>query len=104
MLPEFLQSTYNQYKADINAFVIWLLETANHCGYQPALCAATSTTTKGKRKAKNDGSVADPLHYSVTTKDLRKFAEVVASATVTVPQSVLTTAKRAIKLRKEMTS
>ena len=81
--------------------------TANQCGYQPpALSATISTAEKGKRKGKgkNDGLVADPLQYSATTKDLQKLAEVVASSAVTVPKSVLTIAKRAIKLRKAVTS
>ncbi|CAI7624709.1 unnamed protein product [Penicillium pancosmium] len=105
MLPEFLQSSYTRYKADTNTFATWLLETANQCGYRPpALSATISTVEKGKRKGKNDGLLADPLHYSATTKDLQKLAEVVASSAVTVPKSVLTIAKCAIKLRKAVTS
>jgi hypothetical protein len=105
MLPKYLQSSYTRYKADTNTFATWLLETANQCGYQPpALSATISTAEKGKRKGKNDGSVADPFHYSATVKDLQKLAEVIASSAVTVPKSVLTIAKRAIKLRKAVTS
>ncbi|KAJ5779690.1 hypothetical protein N7457_007410 [Penicillium paradoxum] len=109
MLPEFLQSSYARYKADTNTFATWLLETANQCGYQPSgLAAATPIVRKGKHKDKHkhkhDDSNADPLHYSATTKDLQKLAEVVASSTLTVPESVLTLAKRAIKLRKAVTS
>jgi hypothetical protein len=40
-------------------------------------------------KAKNDDSGADPLHYSATTKDLQKLAEMVASSALTVSKSVL---------------
>ncbi|KAJ5581926.1 hypothetical protein N7535_000546, partial [Penicillium sp. DV-2018c] len=58
----------------------------------------------GKRKGKHEGSDADPLHYSATTEDLQKLAQVVASSSQTVPKSVLTIAKRAIKLRKAVTS
>lgn len=105
MLPAFLQSSYTRYKADTNTFATWLLETANQCGYRPpALSATISTAVKGKGKGKNTGSDADPLHYSATTKDLQKLADVVASSAVTVPKSVLTFAKRAIKLRKAVTS
>lgn len=105
MLPEFLQSSYTRYKADTNTFATWLLETANQCGYRPpALSATISTAEKGKRRGKSDGLVANPLHYSATTKDLQKLAEVVANSAVTVPKSVLTIAKRAIKLRKAVTS
>jgi hypothetical protein len=103
MLPEFLQSSYTRYKADTNTFATWLLETANQCGYRPpALSATISTAEKGKRKGKKDGLVADPLHYSATTKDLQKLAEVVASSAVTVPKSILTIATRAIKLTTPM--
>ncbi|KAL4908426.1 hypothetical protein BDW74DRAFT_175108 [Aspergillus multicolor] len=60
---------------------------------------------KGKRKGKKDGAGApEPVLYNVTTKDLQKFAEVVASSTTTVPRSLLMIAKRAIKLGNEVTS
>ncbi|KAL4744107.1 hypothetical protein BDV11DRAFT_201525 [Aspergillus similis] len=95
MLPEFLQGSYARYKADTNTFATWLLETANRCGYQPSSLLASVPTTK---------TDTDPLHYSVTTKDLQKLAEVIASSALTVPKSVLTIAKRAIKLRKVVTS
>lgn len=105
MLPQFLQGSYTRYKADTNTFATWLLETANQCGYRPpALSATISTAKKGKGKGKNDGLVADPLHYSATVNDLQKLAEVVAGSAVTVPKSVLTIANRAIKLRKAVTS
>ncbi|KAL4861952.1 hypothetical protein BDV12DRAFT_56795 [Aspergillus spectabilis] len=104
MLPEFLQGSYARYKADTNTFATWLLETANQCGYQPpTLFATVSTAKKSKHKGKNNDS-SDPLQYSVTTKDLQKLAEVIASSALAVPKSVLTIAKRAIKLRKAVTS
>ncbi|KAG5298448.1 hypothetical protein I7I48_07896 [Histoplasma ohiense] len=105
MLPEFLQSSYTRYKADTNSFATWLLETADRCGYRPpALSATLSTEEKGKGKGKRDDLDAGPLHYSATTKDLQKLAEVVASSAVAVPMSVLAIVKRAIKLRKSVTS
>ncbi|GLA93277.1 hypothetical protein AtubIFM57143_010626 [Aspergillus tubingensis] len=57
-----------------------------------------------KRKGKTDGSNEQPIQYTATAKDLQKFAEVVAGSSLTVPKSVLTIAKRAIKLRKTVTS
>ncbi|KAK2811591.1 hypothetical protein FQN50_001933 [Emmonsiellopsis sp. PD_5] len=101
-----MQSSYNRYKEDTNTFATWLLETANQCGYRlPALSATLSTAQKGKRKGKKDGQVADTtLQYSATTKDLQTLAEVVASSAVAVPGPVLLIAKRAIKLRKTVTS
>ncbi|KAL1856690.1 hypothetical protein Plec18170_003661 [Paecilomyces lecythidis] len=102
MLPEFLQSSYARYKADTNTFATWLLETASQCGYRPPTLSATiSTAEKSKSKGKK---AADPLRYSATIKDLEKLSQVVASSAVTVPKSVLTIAKRAIKLRKTVTS
>ncbi|EED24643.1 conserved hypothetical protein [Talaromyces stipitatus ATCC 10500] len=104
MLPEFLHSSYARYKADTNTFATWLLETASQCGYQPPTLSGTvPTAKKGRRKGKNDDSNAAPLHYSATTKDLQKLAEVVAGSALTVPKSILTIAKRAIKLRKAVT-
>jgi hypothetical protein len=107
MLPEFLQSSYARYKEDTNTFATWLLETANQCGYQPPTFSATlPAAKKGKSKGKKGDSddAADAVPYSVTTKDLQKLADVVADSALTVPRSVLTIAKRAIKLRKAVTS
>ncbi|KAF9890863.1 hypothetical protein FE257_005439 [Aspergillus nanangensis] len=105
MLPEYLRSSYARYKADTNKFATWLLETADQCGYQPpALSATVHTAKKGKRNGKNHASDADPIPYSATTKDLQKLGEVVAASALTVPTAVLTIAKRAIKLRKAVTS
>ncbi|KAL4779928.1 hypothetical protein BJX76DRAFT_339386 [Aspergillus varians] len=107
MLPKFLQSSYARYKEDTNTFATWLLESANKCGYQPpGLSAAVPPAKKGKQQGKkcdaNDAANAAP--YCVTTKDLQKLADVVADSALTVPRSVLTIAKRAIKLRKTVTS
>ncbi|KAL2845132.1 hypothetical protein BJX68DRAFT_277447 [Aspergillus pseudodeflectus] len=107
MLPEFLQSSYARYKEDTNTFATWLLETANQCGYQPPTFSATvPAAKKGKSKGKKGDSddAADAVPYNVTTKDLQKLADVVANSALTVPRSVLTIAKRAIKLRKAVTS
>lgn len=105
MLPGFLRSSYARYKADTHTFATWLLETAGQCGYQPpALSATIPNVRKGKRNNKTDGSDADPIHYSATVKELQKLADVVANSALTVPQSVLATAKRAIKLRESVTS
>lgn len=104
MLPGFLQSSYARYKADTNTFATWLLETANKCGYRPTLSATIPTTNKSKREGKTDGSNGHPIQYTATTKDLQKFAEVIAGSSLIVPKSVITIAKRAIKLRKTVTS
>jgi hypothetical protein len=105
MLPEFLQGSYARYKTDTDTFATWLLEAANQCGYQPSsLFASVPTAKRGQHKGKNNASDAEPLHYSATIKDLQKLAEVIASSALAVPESILTIAKRAIKLRKVVTS
>lgn len=106
MLPKFLQSSYARYKEDTNAFATWLLETANKCGYPPpALSAAVPLANRANSKDKgNANDVANAVPYSVTTKDLQELANVVADSALTVPRSILTVAKRAIKLRKTVTS
>ena len=105
MIPEFLQSTYARYKADTNTFATWLLETANECGYQPPdLAAAIPLVEEVKHKGKHIDSDANPLQYRATAKDLQEFAEVVANSAITIPKSVLTTARGAIKSRKSVTS
>lgn len=70
----------------------------------PALSAIISNAKQGKRKGKNGDLAADPLQCSATTKDLQKLADVVANSAVTVPKSVLAIVRRAIKLRKAVTS
>lgn len=115
MLPHFLQSSYARYKADTHTFATWLLETANQCGYQPPSLSFTDPLAeqgKNKSKSKNkkngdgkeDVSGENTVQFTATIKDLRKLAEVVASSALTVPLPVLTIAKRAIKLRKSVTS
>ena len=105
MLPDFLGSTYARYKADTDKFATWLLETANQCGYQPpSLSATVPTARKGKHNDTNYGSDAKPIPYSATTKELQKLAEVVAGSALTVPHSVLSIARRAIKMRTTVTS
>ncbi|KAJ5476941.1 hypothetical protein N7539_007085 [Penicillium diatomitis] len=125
MLPDFLQSSYARYKADTSTFATWLLETAHQCGYQPPFLAdALPQASKGKGRSRKKGnqrakqggkktnkvkpsigdSDANPIQYSATTKDLQKLAEVIAGSSLAVPRSILTIAKRAIKLRKTVTS
>ncbi|KAJ5203160.1 hypothetical protein N7449_005239 [Penicillium cf. viridicatum] len=106
MLPQFLQSSYTRYKDDTNNFATWLLKAASKCGYQPHGFTSTAPTlkkakSKSKNKAAND---SDPVQYTTTIKDLQLLADVVAKSALTVPKTVLIIAKRAIKLRKHVTS
>ena len=108
MLPKFLQSSYSRYKNDTDSFATWLLEAASKCGYEPdsLTSAVHSTDKKGKKgeKPKTTDSSSEPVRYTTTIKDLQLLADVVAKSTLTVPRPVLALAKRAIKLRKSVTS
>ena len=106
MLPKFLQSSYSRYKDDTNSFATWLLEAASKCGYRPeGLSPAAAQLNKGKGKSKNKAANAsEPVQYTTTIKDLQRLADVVANSALTTPSPVLAIAKRAIRLRKQVTS
>lgn len=113
MLPKYLQSSYTRYKDDTNSFATWLLEAATKCGHRPdGLASIPPSLKKGKgkgrskAKSKNDGANAstEPIQYNATIKELQILAEVVAKSTLVVPKQILVIAKRAIKLRRQVTS
>jgi hypothetical protein len=106
MLPKFLQSSYTRYKDDTNSFATWLLQAAIKSGYKPhGLTSTASTLNRGQRKGKKTAANdSDPVQYTTTIKDLQVLADVVAKSALTVPKTVLIIAKRAIKLRKHVTS
>lgn len=113
MLPKYLQSSYTRYKDDTNSFATWLLEAATKCGHRPdGLASIPPSLKKGKgkgrskAKSKNDGANAstEPIQYNATIKELQMLAEVVAKSTLVVPKQILVIAKRAIKLRRQVTS
>ncbi|CAG7915523.1 unnamed protein product [Penicillium olsonii] len=103
MLPENLQNSYTRYKADVNTFATWLLQSANNCGYQPHDLQTNTTPKRGKRKGKKNQLPSIPIHYDVNIKELQKLAKVVAESSLPVPEAALAIAKRAIKLRKAVT-
>ncbi|KAE8139703.1 hypothetical protein BDV38DRAFT_39620 [Aspergillus pseudotamarii] len=113
MLPKSFRSSYTQYKNDTNSFAAWLLDAASKCGHRPDGLTSTAppvnkgedrskSTTQSKTKAANTSS--DPAQYSTTIKELQVLADVVAKSALTVPEPILTIAKRAIELRKHVTS
>lgn len=113
MLPKYLQSSYTRYKDDTNSFATWLLEAATKCGHRPdGLVSIPPSLKKGKgkgrskAKSKVDGANAstEPIQYNTTIKELQMLAEVVAKSTLVVPKQILVIAKRAIKLRRQVTS
>jgi hypothetical protein len=107
MLPKSLQSSYARYKEDTNSLATWLFEAPSKCGHQPDdLTSTAPPLKKGKSKNKNKTANAypDPVQYTTTIRHLQDLAEVVAKSGLTVPKAVLTIARRAIKLRKHVTS
>ncbi|KAJ6008281.1 hypothetical protein N7540_012257 [Penicillium herquei] len=108
MLPESLRSSYTRYKDDTNTFATWLLEAASKCGYQPDDLTSTtplnSETSKNKNKKKQANTYSGSVQYITTVKNLQVLADVVAKSSLTVPRPIIAIAKRAIKLRKNVTS
>ncbi|KAJ5088391.1 hypothetical protein N7456_012007 [Penicillium angulare] len=113
MLPEFLQGSYKRYKEDTNAFATWLLEAAVKCGYKPDDFENQGTTSqsgkdKGKKNKKKKKTVnlsaSGPVQYFTSIKELQVIAELVAKSSLTVPRPILALARRAINLRKHVTS
>ncbi|KAJ5538207.1 hypothetical protein N7494_007686 [Penicillium frequentans] len=113
VLPKYLQSSYTRYKDDTNSFATWLLEAATKCGHRPDGLVSVSPSLKknkgkgrSKPKSKADGANAstEPFQYNATIKELQMLAEVIAKSTLVVPKQILVIAKRAIKLRRQVTS
>ncbi|KAJ5700971.1 hypothetical protein N7493_012017 [Penicillium malachiteum] len=102
MLPKFLKGSYSRYKDDTNSIGAWLLETASKCGYSaPPLISKGSKKMEKKNQA---NTFANPVKYRITIKNLQVLADVVAKSSLTVPGPIIDTAKRAIRLRKEVNS
>ncbi|KAJ9504002.1 hypothetical protein H2202_000058 [Exophiala xenobiotica] len=108
MLPDFLKDSYKQYKTDTDRFATWLVNVAKKCGYEPEDLTPTPSLDangKGKRKKNTNQSKAlEPEKYQISIRELCKVAQAVSKSTVKVPTSVLAVAKRAITLRKDVTS
>ncbi|KAJ5388621.1 hypothetical protein N7509_011162 [Penicillium cosmopolitanum] len=113
MLPKSLQSSYIRYKNDTNSFATWLFEAASKCGHQPSNLAAialslneTENKKNNKRKHKKNrpSEAHGSIQYITTVRDLQVLAEAVAESTLPVPKQVISIVKRAIKLRKQVTS
>ncbi|KAJ5548918.1 hypothetical protein N7513_006152 [Penicillium frequentans] len=108
-----IDNAYTRYKDDTNSFATWLLEAATKCGHRPDGLVSVPPPLKknkgkgrSKAKSKADGANAstEPIQYNATTKELQMLAEVVAKSTLVVPKQILVIAKRAIKLRRQVTS
>lgn len=97
-MPEFLKGSYARYKDDTDRFATWLLKAAEKCGHRSELPVADGSAKNNKASRKS--SSAAP-RYRATIAELRIFGGVVAKSTVTIPESVLAVARRAITLRKD---
>lgn len=131
MLPDFLFSTYKQYKADTDKIATWLAETAKNCGYKLASADnASQGETSGQngktpklkgraRKLARDAAVTQkktapcPLDhdvreqkYTVPIKDFVPMAEQIARSddpSLKIPAGFIKLMKRCIKTRKGTT-
>ncbi|KAH6675354.1 AAA domain-containing protein [Plectosphaerella plurivora] len=88
--------SYKQYKDDTNRFSTWLVN----------LEAAPTAAKKKKNKKKKAGSAAPkpPVKYGVTGGELLAIARTVSKSKIKPPPRILNLAKRAIALRKSVTS
>jgi hypothetical protein len=100
MLPDFLKPSYKRYKDDTDHFAFWLVNIAKKCGLQPdsgtTEDAIASFQSKGRSKGKSK--------YVATGSELLKLGQAIAKSAIHVPASILAIGRRAIKLRKEVTS
>jgi hypothetical protein len=124
MLPDFLRSSYLQYKADTNAIASWLATTAKRCGYAPDLLdqvnnkgqQPSSQRLKGKARkqareaAKQPTASSQPTAapkrptYTIAVKDFIILAQHIASYAkppVSVPGEFVAVLNRAISVRQE---
>ena len=99
MLPQFVKSSYERYKGDTNSFATWLLDAGRKCGQAPQLSAVGA----GKSKKGGKGSLPES-DYQTTIGELRSLSKVVVESAIDVPGQILAIARRAIKLRKDVTS
>jgi hypothetical protein len=124
MLPEFLFSSYKQYKTDTNKIAYWLAETANKCGWTPSTGASQNGTAPEDAKAprlkgrarklardaaaveKNNSSSGrsnekEPAKHVIRIKDFVPMAACIASAdtSVRIPNGFLNLIKRCIMAR-----
>ncbi|KAI0484382.1 hypothetical protein GGR56DRAFT_613574 [Xylariaceae sp. FL0804] len=105
MLPGFLRDSYRQYKDDTDRFATWLVNIAKQNRSDdeanPAVNAdGTAAHTKGQKEKKKPSE----RKHSTTVGQLLAYGKAVAQSAVDVPASVLARARRAIKLRSDITA
>ncbi|RDI84382.1 hypothetical protein Vi05172_g5646 [Venturia inaequalis] len=110
MLPDYLSSSYARYKEDTHTVASWLANTAAKHGYSdftsfsmPIEGPKPSGRLKGKARKGAKAVAANtikPQERVISVKDFRKLSCYIASSSISVPQSVLRTLDRAIKVRR----
>ncbi|CAJ2511208.1 Uu.00g068330.m01.CDS01 [Anthostomella pinea] len=90
MLPGFLRDSYKQYKDDTDWFATWLVNVAKRSPQDPGSNVELSAAADNK--------------YATTVSQLLAHGKAVAKSAIDVPASVLARARRAIKLRNDVTS
>ncbi|KAF2146868.1 uncharacterized protein K452DRAFT_242024, partial [Aplosporella prunicola CBS 121167] len=112
MLPDFLASSYQQYKNDTNAIASWLATTAKDCGYSGLAemapeGGAGSGRPKGKARKKKKKPTSGPAGsspYTISIKDFTDLAEYIVGtehpAARTVPPNIIDVLSRTICIRK----
>jgi hypothetical protein len=129
MLPEFLFSTYKQYKTDTDKITTWLVETAKKCGYKSAFLDPNASgedapgqngkppKLKGRaRKLARDAAAAEKKapgtasavngvekKFTVPVREFEVMAEHIArsqDASLKIPRGFINLMKRCIKTRR----
>ncbi|TKX20292.1 hypothetical protein C1H76_7545 [Elsinoe australis] len=99
MLPPFLRSSYERYKTDTKTFATWTVNAAKKRGYERGLDGSMPSATRN-----DDKSSRSKKGHQTTISELRAVADFIAKSDVQVPSQVLDIARRAISLRKRVTS
>lgn len=94
MLPSSLISVYQQYKQDTDAVASWLATTAKACGYSADLFTHVGPVKRKKHNKKDK--------YIVAIKDFIPLAQFIVASkkpAVAVPESLVDTINRVIRVR-----
>ncbi|RYP73601.1 hypothetical protein DL771_003489 [Monosporascus sp. 5C6A] len=124
MLPDALESTYERYKHDTAVISSWLVRTAKRHGYPTPLEVirgepkAKSARLKGKARKQMSKTAGGRVNtatsgrrryeYILAIKDFVPLAEFIATVNkpkpVSIPQTIMTTLSRVIRVRKSFST
>lgn len=103
MLPNFLKPSYKRYKDDTDLFAFWLVSIASKRSLLPDSASQRNLNTKTSGKANSKAKLTE-TKYMATASELLNIAQAIANSAVHVPASIVALGRRAIKLRKDVTS